>query len=225
MTRSGTDRRTLRTTAAILDAAEALFHVRGFHATTVEAIAERAEVAVGSIYFHFTAKDRLYLALVERALDVNERYMAEAYDQGRTPLEELLAAAEAYLRFHLDHPGSFRMIALRGLDVGAGPELAAIEAGLADRVERMVGQVGDAIARAVAAGQARVDDPATAAVFLWGSWNGVVALHQRPDRLALDEQRLRQVLAVGRRIVVEGLASTTLRNADGTISDDLADFL
>lgn len=79
------DRRTAVTTAAILDAAEGLFAERGFHAVTVDAIAEAAGLAVGSIYHHFKNKERLYLALVERALSVNEQAMAVAFGQGRTP--------------------------------------------------------------------------------------------------------------------------------------------
>jgi AcrR family transcriptional regulator len=205
------DPRTLRTTAAILDAAEGPFREHGFHLATMDEIAERAGVAVGSIYFHFGSKDALYLALVERALDVNERYMAEAYGEGRSPLEEVLAAGDAYLRFHLEHPGYFRMIALRGFDVPDGEESTEAQQRIADRVELLVGAVGEALTRAVAAGQVVTDDPQDAAIFLWGAWNGVVALHQRPDRLRLDDERLREILAVGRRIVFVGLASDGVR--------------
>lgn len=194
------DPRTARTTAAILDAAEALFGERGFHDATMDEIAEAAGVAVGSIYFHFGSKEALHLALVERALDVNERYMAAAYGHGRSPLEEVLAAGDAYLRFHLEHPGYFRMIAL-------APEVNSPEGQrrIADRVERLVGAVGDAIARAAAAGEVAVDDAQDAAVFLWGAWNGVVALHQRQDRLRLDDARLVEILELGKQIVLRGL--------------------
>ncbi len=158
---SRTDPRTVRTTAAVLDAAEQLFRERGFHDATMDEIAERAGVAVGSIYFHFGNKETLHLALVERALDVNERYMAAAYGDGRSALEEVLAAGDAYLRFHLEHPGYFRMIAL-------APEVNPAEGQrqIADRVERLVAAVGDALARAAAAGELVVDSPQDAAVFL-----------------------------------------------------------
>src|SRR5918996_3809243 len=111
------DRRRARTEAAILEAAEEVFRRDGFHGATIERIAEAADVSVGTIYFHFGSKEALYLALVERALDVNERYLAEAYDPELSPIEQVLAAGDAYMRFHLDHPGYFRMIALRGLDL------------------------------------------------------------------------------------------------------------
>ena len=53
---SRSDRRKARTVAAILDAAEHLFLEHGFHSTTVEEIAARADVSVGSIYVHFKGK-------------------------------------------------------------------------------------------------------------------------------------------------------------------------
>lgn len=201
------DPRTARTTAAILDAAEPLFREHGFHGTTIDTVAAGAGVSPGSVYFHFSNKETLYLALVERALDINATYMAEAYAPERSPLQQVLAAGDAYLRFHLEQPGYFRMIALRPFDTSASLEEA--EARIADRVEGLVGAVGDALARAVATGEAEVEDPHDAAVFLWGAWNGVVALTLRADRLRLTDDRVQEVLAAGREIVLRGVAPRT----------------
>nr|WP_042179685.1 TetR/AcrR family transcriptional regulator [Kibdelosporangium sp. MJ126-NF4]CEL13964.1 Transcriptional regulator, TetR family [Kibdelosporangium sp. MJ126-NF4]CTQ88333.1 Transcriptional regulator, TetR family [Kibdelosporangium sp. MJ126-NF4] len=208
MTASGEpriDRRTARTTSAILDAAEKLFTDRGFHETSMDAIAAAADIAVGSIYHHFGSKERLYLALVEHALEVNERVMARAYSQERTPAEELAAAADAYLRFHLENPGYFRMIALRVLDVPPGDLASEVEQRIANKVEAIVGRIADTLSRAAEAGEITCPDPARASVFLWGSWNGVLALRMRPDRLALDTAELRKVLATGTDILMHGL--------------------
>lgn len=199
------DRRTAATTTAILNAAERLFTEKGFHAASMDAIAEAADIAVGSIYHHFGNKERLYLALVERALEVNERAMAGAYGGGRTPIEELIAAGDAYCRFHTEHPGYFRMIALRVLDVPPGDLASEVEQRIADKVESLVGDVEDALRRAEAAGQIRCPDPRRTSLFLWGAWNGVLSLRLRPDRLALDAAELAAVLAAGREIVERGL--------------------
>ncbi|MDH6193403.1 TetR/AcrR family transcriptional regulator [Mycobacterium frederiksbergense] len=199
------DRRSVVTTANILDAAERLFTERGFHVVTMDAIAEAADLAVGSIYHHFKNKERLYLALVERALTVNEEAMAAAYGDGRTPIEELRAASDAYCRFHLNNPGYFRMIALRTLDVPPGDMASEVERRIADKVESLVGDLADTLRRADAAGQIQCPDPDRTAIFLWGAWNGVLALRIRPDRLQLDDAELAQVMTVGRDIVERGL--------------------
>lgn len=52
-------RRKARTASAILEAAERLFLTRGYHATTVEQLAEEADVAIGSLYGHFGGKEDL----------------------------------------------------------------------------------------------------------------------------------------------------------------------
>jgi TetR/AcrR family acrAB operon transcriptional repressor len=52
----------------IMDAAEQLFAERGFERTSFVDIAERSGISRGSIPWHFTNKDGLLLAVVERAL-------------------------------------------------------------------------------------------------------------------------------------------------------------
>lgn len=202
---SRSDRRKAATAAQILDAAEALFRERGFQATTIDEIAESADVSVGTVYFHFQTKAGLYLALVERALDINEIAMGKVAELGLTsPLERVLAAGDAYLNFHIEHPGAFQMTALRVLEPASGMHEA--EARIADRVERIVLDVESDLRAAIEAGEVQRDfDAARAMRFLWGAWNGVIALSLREDRLRIDDEELKATLELGRRIVIEGL--------------------
>ena len=202
---SRSERRKAATAASILDAAEGLFRERGFQATTIDEIAEKADVSVGSVYFHFQTKAGLYLALVERALDLNEAAMGAVAARGlASPLERVFAAGEAYLTFHLEHPGAFQMIALRVLEPASGVHEA--EARIADRVERLVLAVESDLRAAIDAGEVRADIDATRAMrYLWGSWNGVIALALREDRLRIDDQELQATLELGRALVSDGL--------------------
>lgn len=54
---------------ALLDAGLALFAERGYEATTIEDVAERSGVAVGSFYQHFRSKRQLLLVLMDCLLD------------------------------------------------------------------------------------------------------------------------------------------------------------
>src|SRR5436190_22232042 len=105
------DPRKERTIAALLRAAEEVFRDRTVDAVTVDEIAERAGVAVGSIYNHFGSKGGLHAAVVERALEVDRHYMDRACSANRGPIEQLFAAAEEYLGFYLAYPDYFRMLA------------------------------------------------------------------------------------------------------------------
>ncbi|MCK5117213.1 MAG: TetR/AcrR family transcriptional regulator [Candidatus Aegiribacteria sp.] len=52
-----------RARRAILEAARHMFFNRGFDGTTIEEIAEKAEVAVGTVYNYFDSKSTLILAI------------------------------------------------------------------------------------------------------------------------------------------------------------------
>ncbi len=86
--RTGGDKREL-----ILDAALELFRVRGFRRTSMEDIAEAAEIAKGTLYLYFRSKEELFAALSQR---LGERIL-EAMDQAKiatasADLEERLVA-------------------------------------------------------------------------------------------------------------------------------------
>jgi TetR/AcrR family transcriptional regulator len=213
---SRAQRRKARTTQAILAAAENRFLEHGFHGTTVDEIADEADVSVGSIYVHFGSKEGLYRALVERALEVEERYMADAFKPTLSLGQQLFAAGWTYLAFYLDYPGYFRILAFPHVD--ARPDGSVpFAARLAERAEAQVRRVAGIIELGIKTGAARPVDPYRTAKFMWGAWNGVIALNLRPDRMRLDEQELRAVLEEGRRIVAEGIASVALRNPDGSL--------
>jgi TetR/AcrR family transcriptional regulator len=214
---SRSDRRKARTVAAILDAAERLFLEHGFHSTTVEEIAARADVSVGSIYVHFQSKEGLYLALIERALDVEERYMEEAFKPTLSLGQQLFAAGWAYLRFYLENPGYFRILVFPHIDARPEDSLPFAAQRLAERAEAQVRRVAGIIELSVKTGNARPVDPYRAAKFMWGAWSGVIALNLRPDRMRLDDDELRAVLEEGRLMIAEGIASMALRNPDGSL--------
>ncbi len=58
--------RTEETQAKILDAAEAIFSEQGFEKTQLEEVASRAGYTRGAIYAHYSSKEELFLALMER---------------------------------------------------------------------------------------------------------------------------------------------------------------
>ncbi|MGO9263485.1 MAG: TetR/AcrR family transcriptional regulator [Candidatus Binataceae bacterium] len=79
----------------ILDAAEELFARHGFDATTVDAIAAHADLTVGALYRHFSAKGELLLDVVRRALTSLPSARHMRGDSGRADL--LPAMVELYM--------------------------------------------------------------------------------------------------------------------------------
>ncbi|MBA2350026.1 MAG: TetR/AcrR family transcriptional regulator [Solirubrobacterales bacterium] len=209
-------RRAARTRAAILDAAERAIRIDGYRGTRMEAVAEAADVSVGSIYNHFGDKDGLYHALAERAVELFGRYMAAAYAAGATPLEQVMGAGEGYLRFHLEHPGAFRFLAFDGVE--AGPVIGDDElaARITTDLEAIIDSFREKIQEAIDAREIRPElDAHHLSRFLWSAWNGVVALGLRNDRLALTESEIDATIQTGLRLVVEGLVDPAWRDAHG----------
>jgi TetR/AcrR family transcriptional regulator len=201
------ERRKAATAAAIMKAAERNFLDKGFHGTKIEDIASEADVATGSIYVHFGSKEGLYLALIERALEVEERYLAKAFEDAKTPTEQLIASGDAYLRFYLEHPGYFRMLAFPYFDTKPNAKLDPVAKRVAQLAEGQIARLAGAIAEAVAAGLVRQVDPTRAAKFMWGAWVGVISLNLRPDRLRIKDDELASVLEEGRAMISFGLSA------------------
>jgi AcrR family transcriptional regulator/DNA/RNA-binding domain of Phe-tRNA-synthetase-like protein len=206
---SRSERRKARTAAAILDAAERHLLERGFEAAKVEEIAEEADVAVGSVYNHFTSKEGLYAAVLDRALDLFEAYMDDGPKPEGPALEQLLDTAGRLARFGRERPGHLRLIALPQPPV---PE--RLRSSLADRARRVAALIEAAVRR----GDARPLDSRRAAAFLWSAWTGALTLGRHAERLAPgDDRELRAVLEAGLRIVMGGVASDEARKSEPAI--------
>lgn len=199
------DRRRRRTQRAVLDAAEELFIEHGYRAASLEAIAERADVAVSSIYFNFKGgKSDLYLALAKRTAVVNQELLEPAYDDSLDPFEQLIAVGRAYSKFHLDNPLALRLMSLHDVDRDgderideARGEIRASIFSMLERLEKLVQETLDA------GGNTGVSARAVT-VFLFGSWNGVLSMHSRDQ---LTTKNLKGVLRTGEQLVIGAIRS------------------
>jgi AcrR family transcriptional regulator len=88
------------TRSRITEAALVLFGEHGYEATSVRMIAQRAGVAQGLLYSHFTSKDELLKAIFEHSMrDVRESFaLAETSQAPGARIEALVRAAFAIVR-------------------------------------------------------------------------------------------------------------------------------
>jgi AcrR family transcriptional regulator len=86
----------------LLDVAARLFRERGYHVTSMRDIAHEVGMLSGSIYYHFSSKEDLLLAVYEEGL----RHIAEQVDAAvagqSTPWERLEAGCTAHLEALLE---------------------------------------------------------------------------------------------------------------------------
>lgn len=85
----------------ILEAASRVFADKGFHAASLDAIAEEAGFSRGAVYYNFADKEELFLEILdrrcaERAQDLREVFTGDGDDIGETSRQAQLASQHAF---------------------------------------------------------------------------------------------------------------------------------
>jgi AcrR family transcriptional regulator len=101
------ERERLARRETILAAAARVFAEHGVDGATIEMVARRAELAVGTIYLYFSSRDDLFVSLMaERIGQLRARYL-QVHQRGLAPLEELRAIGRVYFDYLRESRGLF----------------------------------------------------------------------------------------------------------------------
>lgn len=87
-----------RRRSQVLGAAIELFGKRGYHATAVREIAERAGVSAGLVYQYFGDKEDILFLALQTVLDTYKERIPRATEGIEDPLKRFRAAVHAYCR-------------------------------------------------------------------------------------------------------------------------------
>ena len=105
-----------KTRARLIEVATRLFQEHGSDEVTVRRIAAAAKIEAGSIYYHFTSRDQILRAVLERGVgNAREEVLAAIAEAGAdsSPLVRLRAALGAHLKYTLRHHFSSRLKAIQ----------------------------------------------------------------------------------------------------------------
>jgi AcrR family transcriptional regulator len=120
---SDRERNPARTRAAILDAAEKLFALKGFEATSLNEVGTAAGVSRGTPGYFFGSKADLYQAVLDRSFaEVREAVRAgraRAMASSQSPDAILAGAVSDYFDFLAARPNFIRLIEREALNGGA----------------------------------------------------------------------------------------------------------
>jgi AcrR family transcriptional regulator len=134
----------------LLREAGVVFAERGFHAASMDEIAERVGVSKPVVYSHFGSKDALYFAYIEAAGNelLDAMVTAERASRERSYAERLHAGSLAFFRFVDDHREGFVVLygelAARGAPyrrevIAVRRRIVALVRALLDEIERESG--------------------------------------------------------------------------------------
>ena len=119
----------------ILEAAAQIFSQKGFHAASMQDIAQAVNLQKASLYYHVTSKQEILLALLDQALDMLIKHMLAVTSQPLPADIKLRKAMIAYLQDMLEHRelASVLLLEHRSLE----PELHARHIPRRDRFEQL----------------------------------------------------------------------------------------
>ncbi|MEU6660818.1 TetR/AcrR family transcriptional regulator [Streptomyces sp. NPDC046821] len=193
----------------IIDVGVRVFAKRGYHAASVDEIAELAGISKPMVYLYLDSKEGLFLACLRRESD---RLVAAFQGAARAgaPEERLYAGLAAFFGFVSDHRDSWVVLHRQAADLGA---TIAAEVGEVRRVvmAEVAGLVGDGITdsgsgcRGALLGKEDADFVAHALVGAADSLTDWMARNpgESPDGVAL---RLMHMVWVGMRHALDGEA-------------------
>jgi AcrR family transcriptional regulator len=118
----------------LLDVGRALFAERGFEATSIEQIAERAGVSKPVVYEHFGGKEGLYAVVVDREMQRLIARVTGALDGGH-PRVLLEQAAGALLGCIEDETDGFRILVRDSPVASTSGTFASLIGDIASQVE------------------------------------------------------------------------------------------
>jgi AcrR family transcriptional regulator len=124
---------THRRRAQLIEVGRAVFARRGYEATSMEEIAERARVSKPIVYEHFGGKEGLYAVVVDREVEHIVARIVEAMSTG-SPRERVERAALAFLTYVKERPDGFGVLLRDAAPSRRSGQMPALMYDLADRV-------------------------------------------------------------------------------------------
>jgi AcrR family transcriptional regulator len=186
----------LRNRERVLEAAKVVFSAGGPEAS-LEAVARRAAVGIGTLYRHFPTREDLFEAVYRREVEQLSEF-AEQLKNAKDPVDALRRWLRSGVEFVATKKG---MVAALALAVQSGSELHAFS------FDRLTKATGSLLDRAVAAGEMRGD---ISPEDLLRAFFGMCYIHDQPGWQS-TALRLLDVFVDGLR--VQPVAETKARSA------------
>ncbi|RAG82760.1 TetR/AcrR family transcriptional regulator [Streptacidiphilus pinicola] len=191
----------------MLDAAVKVFSRSGYHAASMDEIAEECDVSKPMLYLYLGSKEELFAACIRREADRLIARFAEAADPSLEPGDQLFRGLTAFFAFVAEHRDSwivlYQQARAQGEPVVA--EVAAARAEVSGAVttllRRAVREVGGDDVPGPRAGEARPDrgEAAAMAAIITGAADALAGwvLDTGPEAAEESARRLMSVIWIG----------------------------
>ena len=188
---AGSERDRLRATKreAVLRTAARMFNEKGFHATSLDDVAERLHITKPTLYYYVKNKDEILFECVSIGLQMLQDAIEAERDRGGRAVDQLAAAMRSYVEIVT---ADFGMCVIR---VGEDPLPLESQRALRNFKSKLDTHFRELVRRGIEEGSIRPCDPKIAAFTLAGalSWIG---RWYRPAGPLAPEEIARQCIAL-----------------------------
>jgi len=188
----------------ILEAAEELFSTRGYHATSVQQIAEQAEFSVGFLYNMFENKEDIYHRLADWRWEEYHGQIRKGMEEAQDEVEAIRALVTAKLEFFREHRQFFDIfVNLCAVSPERRPPPLSSE--WIERYLEYQSELEDVFRSGVERGVFADLDPAAAVVTVEGVTNAIIRRWSRPveeERELIGAETIERILFNG--LLAEG---------------------
>jgi AcrR family transcriptional regulator len=192
----------------ILTAARNLLFKKGIQATSINQIARKAELGVGTIYFYYQSKEEIFYWLQEEGLDILFKTINAIGGEDAPPDEKLRRTGSAYLQFSDEHKDYFDII-----NYFLATPTVILGAEMKQRIDRKGSRILELIEQFVHAGikdgRFRSVDSKKWAVMFWGALHGLTHFKKLEDTVLEGEEHHR-IFEYAVEQLIEGLKTTTV---------------
>lgn len=189
----------------ILDVARALLLEKGLQATSINQIAKRSELSVGTFYSYYKSKEELYVALQQEGLDILYALISAAVRRKRDPKGKIRGIAQAYLAFTEEHKNYFDII---NYFLNSSSEMF-FSPQLKEQVDQHGNRIVDVMAGIIDAGirsgHFREVPAKRYALILWGTMHGITQFRKLRNTI-LREDNLHGIYDEAVELFIEAIS-------------------
>ena len=192
----------------ILESAYQVFQQVGYTAATMDQIAERAELAKGTLYIYFKSKEEVYFSLLINGLDILINLLEEAEASGKMRENPLQETAKTLFLYYTEYTHYFRIfMVMRQEDMQAKltPDLSAE---INKRATSILNLLVCQVQRMIPEDASTQINPWHVANLLWGAFIGITQLALAKEQLKARATQNDDLLCLCFDLIGRGLLST-----------------
>jgi len=198
----------------IQSAARAIFSKKGYFATTMDSIANRAEVSKSAIYYHFKSKDELYVSLM---IPMVEQILILLTEFEKRMLDNIYQDAEGFLNAFFDMYLRLQEYDSEGLKIYQNFQLNSLYSILSKNTQKHLKELGKKnyetqrkiISKANDLGLLSNATPIQLGDVIWGLFLGLTQVEKSKLQLSRKDF-LTDTLKYAAKVLSQGLSSDGL---------------